>query len=771
MRRRIQVFGIVQGVGFRPFAVRTARKHHIRGTVSNHGSYVEILAEGEKDDVEAFTDDICHRPPERAHILKSIIKEEEGGPAFSSFEIMESRSRLSDIFVSPDIAFCDSCRRELLDPSNRRYHHPYINCTQCGPRLTILESVPYDRERTSMKMFPMCRTCHDEYTDPASRRYDAQPICCNDCGPKVYLAGEPDVRGDAAITKTRRVLAGGGIAAVKGVGGFHLVCDATNAQAVTALRRRKLRPTKPFAVMTKDLETAKREVRMKEGAEALLTGWQKPIVLLPRKEGGRICSETAPGCPNLGIFLPYAPIQCLLFDFDDGIRMPDCLVMTSGNTSGAPICRDDAEAKEMIAPFCDVILSGERPILTRCDDSVTDLYEGAPYLIRRSRGYAPLPFFCEKILQGRPNMPQVLAIGGELKNTFCLGKGELFYPSSYIGDLGDARSKAVLRETIERYLVLFDVKPSRIVCDLHPGYQSTSLAKELSQKKNIPLLFVQHHYAHILSCLAENDFDGKVLGVSYDGTGYGTDGTVWGGEILTADKDGFARSGSIEPFVLPGADVAAREGWRCAVSILLDQGDHGSSLIRKLRLVKNDLIHLVRAMKRSGLNCIETTSCGRLFDAAASVLCIAQHSTYEGEAASLLMYAAMRSKKPRGRVLEKTVFASMDGRYLLPTGKLIVTLAEKKLRGEETDDIALYFHEALADMTVDLLIRLGEETGIHTAALSGGCFQNLLLLDLVKKQLEENGFTVLIQRLVPPNDGGIALGQALFGACHGDESS
>ncbi|MDO4539257.1 MAG: Sua5/YciO/YrdC/YwlC family protein, partial [Coriobacteriales bacterium] len=427
--RRIRAYGIVQGVGFRPTVSRHATAAQITGTVCNKGPYVEIFAQGTEAQVEAFVDALRTQPPRRAAILKLDIKDvaEAEAPAYASFEIVESEHTSGEIFVSPDIAICDDCVRELYDPRDRRYLHPFINCTCCGPRLTILDALPYDRVRTSMSAFPMCERCASEYYSPATRRYDAQPVCCNDCGPQVYMLDRPE-RGGAAITEARRIVAAGGVVAVKGIGGFHLCCDATNPAAVDLLRERKRRSAKPFAVMAASLEVVERECEVPDEGPAreLLCGHQKPILLLPKRADGQVCEAVAPHNPKLGIMLPYAPLQLLLFNYPDGVDMPDCLVMTSANESGAPICRDDEDARRELGPLSDAILSHDRLIRVRADDTVMDLFEGEPYLVRRSRGWAPLPAVLSQALAA-----PVLAVGGELKNTFCLGTGELLYPSSY----------------------------------------------------------------------------------------------------------------------------------------------------------------------------------------------------------------------------------------------------------------------------------------------------------------------------------------------------
>lgn len=780
---RIKVYGIVQGVGFRPTVARHAAKAHIAGSVCNKGPYVEIFVQGTEEQVREFTDLLEKRPPKRAAILKIDARDAGPGHVFSGFEIIESAKTKGEIFISPDIAICDECREELLDPSDRRYLHPFINCTCCGPRLTILDGLPYDRERTSMKMFPMCPQCAEEYHSPRSRRYDAQPVCCNDCGPEVYIAGDESVRGREAITRTREVISRGGIAAVKGIGGFHLCCDATNEEAVAKLRARKTRPAKPFAVMMRDLKTAERECLISDSQREILTGHQKPILLLERKPGGKLCSGIAPGNPTVGVMLPYAPVQILLFDYTDGIEMPDCLVMTSGNVSGAPICRDDREALQELGNLCDCILSHNRKIRIRADDSVMDFHRGEPYMIRRSRGYAPLPY----MLSAWEDQPEgaggtgIIAIGGELKNTFCIGTGSLFYPSSYIGDLADLRSVRALTETTERYSRLLEVEPAIIACDLHPRYNSVAAAQELSVQIGkergtapLPVLKVQHHYAHILSCMAENDHSDPVIGVSMDGTGYGTDGTIWGGEILTADYHGFDRSASIRPFVQVGGDLSSRDGWRIAVSMLHSLEKAGMNTpdlpdtqetVRLLQLCTTQEAVVIGKMADRKLNAVLSTSAGRLFDAASAICGICRHSTFEGEASMALEFAAERYEKIKTKEWKPLSSdeqpGSDGGRRILPTEEIILSITSGRLKGEDPDYLAWLFHRRLADQIIAAVRAISAESGIETAALSGGCFQNRLLLEFVQTGLEQAGIKVLIHRLVPPNDGGIALGQAV----------
>ena len=778
MRVCIRVFGIVQGVGFRPTVKRHADACDIAGSVSNKGPYVEIFAEGSEECVNSFIKQIQEEPPKRAVILKLDVENVESGEdgihkvesetdSKEKFQIIESEKEEGEIFVSPDIAICPECKKELYDKNDRRYLHPFINCTCCGPRLTILDSMPYDRVRTSMGEFPMCEKCEYEYTHAETRRFDAQPVCCNDCGPEVYLLGRKE-RGANAIRYTRKVISEGGIVAVKGIGGFHLCCDAAKEETVARLRQRKKRPMKPFAVMMKDLDVVRRECETEPHLEEILDGHQKPIILLPKKEGGTLCESVAPDNPKIGVMLPYAPVQLLLFDYQDETKVSDCLVMTSANTSGAPICRDDEDALNELSGLCDVILSHDRKIRLRADDTVMDFYRGEPYMIRRSRGYAPLPFM--------------------------MGNNQLFYPSPYIGDMGDVRTVKALKESVKRMEELLETKPQIVACDMHPSYNTRAAAEEMG----LPVFLVQHHYAHILSCMAENEWttEKKVIGVSFDGTGYGTDGTIWGGEILLADYDSFTRWGCIEPFAQTGGDVSAKEGWRIAVSLLgkIYGKENALQIIETLGLCEPKLAKLQFTMEERGINTVQSTSAGRLFDAVSAILDIRKSSTFEGEASTSLQFAAEKwldaqKKKIAGSedfaesgiitdyeelksisdVAQKSVVEKNNSinqnikadLYYLPTLSLVKELAERKLAGENSNQLALHFHRRLAEMIVSACEKAREETGINTVALSGGVYQNKLLLDYSVTMLEERGFHVLRHHLLPPNDGGISLGQAV----------
>ncbi|WP_294157039.1 carbamoyltransferase HypF [uncultured Selenomonas sp.] len=833
---RTTLTGIVQGVGFRPFVARLAARFHICGTVANRGSYVEIFSQGTCQACMAFLAAIEKEPPPRAIILHVETEElPEDAVTFSDFQIIESAHEPGPVYVSPDIATCEACAQELYDPTNRRYLHPFINCTDCGPRLTIETSAPYDRERTTMGSFPMCDVCAAEYHDPHSRRYDAQPVCCNHCGPEVSILGTT-LKGSDAITEARRALIDGKIVAIKGIGGFHLACDATNERAVQTLRDRKHRPKKPFALMAVDLPTIEQTVIIEsEEQGALLTGHQKPILLLKKKPHSPVASNVALDNQKLGLMLPYAPLQMLLFHYPpDGLdaKMPKLLIMTSGNPSGAPICHTDEEALEALGTIADLILTHNRPIRLRADDTVLDWYEEKPYPIRRSRGYAPLPIyynitprpqaklreagaFSVEIFKSegftfsrqrhkRPlsaealrvclpagNAPagsdlqpnsattksidvQILAIGGELKNTFALARGPLIYPSAYVGDTTDLRTVLALKDSIHLMASLLDIHPELIACDLHPRYNTTTVARELADTLHVPLFPVQHHYAHILSCLAENDYHESVLGIALDGTGYGPDGTVWGGEILQADLAGYTRLASINPFDQAGGDKAPREPWRIAIALLRASGlTDKETIVDKLRLCTKQQYTAQSFLLERRLNTVTSTSAGRLFDAASALLGICTAPTYEGEAPIRLQttaetWAAAHENEAAACNESLPTLPSpspTDPVLRIPTQRLFAELAKRRLAylAEQNEDtsgrLAYEFHTGLAALLADACHHLRETTKLSTVALSGGVFQNTLLLDLTKHHLEADGFRLLIHHHVPPNDGGICLGQ------------
>lgn len=571
-----------------------------------------------------------------------------------------------------------------------------------------------------------------------------------------------------------------------------MCCDATNEEAVKRLRTLKKRPAKPFAVMAKDESVVKRECVVTPEQEEILTGHQKPILLLDRKNSGRLAASVAPGNPKVGVMLPYAPVQLLIFQYDDGIKMSDLLVMTSGNTSGAPICREDEEAVAELSHLCDAMLSHDRKIRIRADDTVMDFYKNEPYMIRRSRGYAPLPFMTSTDWKG-----QVLAVGGELKNTFCIGVDSRFYPSPYVGDLEDLRTVKALQETIHRFQTLLEVKPQVVVCDMHPKYNSTVVAKELGY----PMIQVQHHYAHILSCMTENDCHDPVIGVAFDGTGYGTDGTIWGGEVLLADYENFTRFGSITPFLQIGGDASAKEGWRIAVSIIYGytkDREQAWEIIEKLGLCSEQESKVQFTMADRRINAVVSTSVGRLFDAVSAILGIRRQSSFEGEASIALEFAAEayeqkkyeQQKYKQGNCeqreceqqkkeyelqdievvenlsgneeLDKLVYKNEE-RFILNTRMLIQQIVEEKMQGADRGRLAYFFHQVLAEQIAATCIEARNNSSRNKVALSGGVFQNRLLLRLTEERLKQEGFEVLRHHMIPPNDGGIAIGQAAYG--------
>ena len=802
--RLIRIYGIVQGVGFRPFVSRLADRYGISGSVCNKGSYVEIIARAEESVISDFVHAIEVEAPERSAIVKIKVMDSPVDISIDSgFKIALSKHEEGQIFVSPDIATCPDCAKELFDKNDRRYLHPFINCTQCGPRLTILDSMPYDRVKTSMAGFPMCEACSDEYSDINSRRYHAQPVCCNDCGPELYTlvgrASESDVQGmgtdskrpegaygAAALLATRAVIRNGGIAAIKGIGGFHLCCDAANEAAVQRLRRLKARPMKPFAVMMRDLEVVGRECRLEPEMEPLLTGPQKPIILIPKRHdsadsaepdsnikgelktniqvghNSRIAASVAPDNPNLGVMLPYTPVHMLLFDYPDDEPISDVLVMTSGNPSGAPICMNDEEALKYLSPMCDIILSNSRDIRIRADDTVMAFYRSKPYMIRRSRGYSPLP-----IVAKSESSHAVLGIGGELKNAFCLGDKGLFYPSPYIGDMADMRSVRALEAATTRMERLLEIRPDIIVGDMHPGYNTSEMARAIAEREGVPVMEVQHHHAHMVSCMSENEYEGTALGVTFDGTGYGPDGTIWGGEFLLGDESGYERVGSIAPFIHAGGDIASKEGWRIAYSMISTAlGREAANRIGEtLGLGDEKGRQSIDFMLGNNINTVKSTSAGRLFDAVSAVLGIKSASTFEGEASMALQFAAERAEA------QGISLAPYEGRLMnideeqfeLCTDTLLMELAARSLADQDTDQLAYFFHKALADMIVIACCYQRTRCEVNVVALSGGVFQNLLLLRLVDDGLEREGFKVLKHGVVPTNDGGIALGQAAAG--------
>ena len=759
-RRAFRVSGIVQGVGFRPFVYRLAMRCGLGGWVLNDSAGVGIEAEGAAASLDAFAAALRDEAPLAASVTAVTVREIPPVGA-QDFRILPSPAGDAPrTLVSPDLAVCADCRRETMDARDRRHGYAFTNCTNCGPRYSIIRGVPYDRPLTTMAAFRMCDACQSEYDDPADRRFHAQPNACADCGPAYRLLTETGAFDGDAIAETRRIVAAGGIVAVKGIGGYHLVCDARSEAAVTRLRARKHREDKALAVMAGSPETVRELCEVSADEERWLTSPVAPIVLLRRHRaanaGGGIAGDAAPsvapGNAYLGVMLPYAPVHLLL------LAPGDLWVMTSANMSGEPILYEDAAAERELRDIADAILTHNREIAHRVDDSVVRMAAGGRMILRRSRGFAPTPValpFDSKI--------SVLAGGAELKSTFCLTRGREAFLSEHIGDLTNAKVRASYEGTIAHYERLFDVHPQLLVADLHPNYLSTRYLEARAAAEGIPLVRVQHHHAHIAAVLAEHGCTERVLGAAFDGTGYGDDGRAWGGEFLAADLSGYERLGHFAYMPLPGGDKAAAEPWRLALWTLY--GVHGKKLKKKCPGFAAQLPpgwQLLMQATAAGVNAPLTSSVGRLFDAAAALLGITYVNTYEGQAAIELEQCARRAQR-RGRVLRYALRGADErGAPLtidfMPVLRTIADEAEQ-LSDEERAGRALDFHVTLAAATCDLLDRLSRETGLRTVALSGGVFQNALLLELLLAQIGES-YRVLLGHHVPPNDGGVAYGQA-----------
>ncbi len=737
--RRLRVHGVVQGVGFRPFVFRLAQTHGIAGWVLNSGEGVEIHAEGGEEALDAFVRDLAAQPPPAARVV-SLAVTAARLDGYDGFEIRASDSDdRPTVRISPDLPICAACLAELSDPAERRYGYPYTNCTDCGPRYTIILGLPYDRPRTTMQGWPMCADCAREYHDPLDRRFHAQPVACPACGPRYVLEDGQRWEGGEAIQRAARLLQEGSILAVKGLGGFHLACDAANAAAVAALRERKFRKEKPFAVMAKDLAVARSLVDLGGEAEALLTSTARPIVLAPAR---REFAGVAPGNGDLGVMLPYTPLHHLLF----AAGASDILVMTSANRSSEPIAYRDDEARERLAGIADAFLIGERPIARRVDDSVARAGVLGPVILRRARGYAP------GAVARLPIPGPVLAVGADLKNTVTLVVGGEAFVSQHIGDLGDYEALRAFRETIRDLLAMYEVAEDEltVVHDLHPQYASTAYALELPAKAR---LAVQHHRAHVASVLAERGaFEERVLGVAFDGTGFGDDGAIWGGEFFVGSLTaGFERVGHLRPAVLPGGDAAAEHPVQAAAGFLA--GLDGLPDLTAPPFLFPERYAQARALIDKNLRTFPTTSVGRLFDAVAALLGFTRKMTFEGQAAIWLEQLA-RNESAGGSL----PFVFADGE--LDFRAALAAVIEARRRGDDPAAIARAFHRGLAVGVRQAIVALGETYGIDTVVLSGGVFQNELLLEDLDDLLSSTPYVIWSNREVPPNDGGISLGQA-----------
>jgi hydrogenase maturation protein HypF len=750
-RRAITVEGVVQGVGFRPFVYGLATRLGLCGFVRNRTGGVCIEVEGEPDTLDRFLDELVHRPPPLARIehLSREPRRTRGDPGFR-IEHSES-DPAGPVFISPDAAACDDCLAELFDPADRRFRYPFLNCTNCGPRLTIVKGVPYDRERTTMSAFPMCAACRAEFDDPADRRFHAQPTACAACGPRLMLldaAGTPAGNAEP-LAAFVAALSGGRIGALKGLGGYHLVCDARSDSAVGALRRRKHRDEKPFAVMVPDADAVADLCEVGPEERRLLESPRRPIVLLRKRHPTGVAEGVAPGNPFLGVMLPYTPLHHLLMREAGDVP----LVMTSGNRSDEPIAYQE-DAPQKLAGIADLYLSHDRPIHVRCDDSVTRVVGGVELPVRRSRGYAPapieLPFFCPRPL---------LAVGGQLKVTFALGRGRQAFLSHHMGDLDHYDAYRAFENDVALYQQLFAVTPGCLVHDLHPDYVTTRYAAERAAREGKTVLAVQHHHAHMASCMAEHGLAEPVIGVTLDGTGYGTDGTVWGGEFLVGDYGQFRRGAHLRCVAMPGGDAAIREPWRMAVAHLRDAGAGYGPLAA--RILPTEL-RTIETMVERRFNAPLTSSMGRLFDAVAAVAGVRDRVSYEGQAAAELEWLATGTAADESYPFALTPPREEEvagATLVIDTRPTIRAVAGEATCGVPAARIARRFHSTLVELVAATCERLRRSTGIAAVVLSGGVFLNALLTTEVTARLLGDGFRVYRHRLVPPNDGGLSLGQ------------
>lgn len=761
----ILIRGTVQGVGFRPFVYNLASRFGISGTVSNTGDGVHIRAAARSERLAAFLAAIKSEAPPLARItdIKQQPLHEPVVPGV--FTILTSaEGEAPRAVIPPDIALCDDCLKELLNPADHRYRYPFINCTNCGPRFTIVESIPYDRPKTSMKAFRMCKVCTREYTDPANRRFHAQPNACSDCGPRLFWHERSGrrIEGVVPLAEAAVALSAGQVVALRGLGGFHLSVDARNRAAVDLLRARKNRPDKPLAVMLPNMTSIRRFCPVGREEEELLRSTIHPIVLLRKRIDFALADNLAPGCGELGVMLPYTPLHHLLF------RQPGCpeaLVMTSGNASGAPICTANEDALRRLGHIADFFLLHNRDIVTRIDDSVTRITSGRPQIFRRARGYVPQP------VEIPWHLPPVLGCGAGLKSTFCLGRDTSVFPSQHIGDLFNLESYEFYTESIEHLQRVLRIEPQIAVCDLHPDYMSSHYAAELG----LPLYRVQHHHAHAVAVMAEHSLSEPALAVVLDGTGYGPDGTIWGGEVLLAELTRFKRLAHLEQLPLPGGDAAATQPWRMGMAALFAAAGGApwpeERLPAGIAAIDTHRRSTINAMLAKGFNSPLTSSCGRLFDAMAALLDVRQHISYEGQAAIEFEWLARAradanwlDRIPQFSQLERPALLCKKGEKWEISSTEFVTLALAALAvGATPGEVALQFHCQLLAVLTELLRRLADRTGVRQVVLAGGCMQNRLLLEGLLHTIPRINLEVFTGESLPINDGGIALGQTIIG--------
>ena len=760
VRRGVLVCGVVQGVGFRPFVYRLAMEEGLAGFIGNDTDGVTIEIEGPQQRVEAFLARLRAEAPPLSRI-DSVTVRELPSSGEAGFRIVSSEvlGRVST-GIPADAATCADCLRELNDPADRRYRYPFLNCTNCGPRFTITRRIPYDRPQTSMAKFKMCPACQAEYDDPLNRRFHAQPNACWDCGPRVWIENAHGASTEANDPVTACVdrLVAGEIMAIKGIGGFHMCVDATSEAAVIRLRERKHRYGKPLAVMVKDLQAARGLCTLTPEEEALLTTSARPIVLARARQQSGLAPSIAPGIPWLGVFLPYAPLQHVLFA-DPRVK---ALVMTSANLSEEPIAIDNSEARSRLAAIADAFLMHDREILQRCDDSVAAVVDGAPQLIRRARGFVPLGVRLP--LDSRP----LLAVGGHLKNVFALARGRMVYQSQHLGDLEDITGLDFFRESLDHLMRTFEIEPETVVHDLHPGYLSTTWAKQWAQERGLRLIGVQHHHAHVAGCMAEHGVT-EAIGLALDGTGYGTDGRIWGGEVLIARLDTFERFAHLEYVPMPGGDAAVREPWRIALAALHAAGfDVESEQVLALLGAEQSEARVLKRMIGRTINSPMTSSLGRLFDAVAAVVLNRRVVDYEAQAAIELEGIAVDEpdRFEQGAYVPELHEADEGSacKAVIRTGKMWKAVLEDLWRGVPASRISARFHAGIAEGFINAAANARIETSINAVAMSGGCMANRRLARLLRSGLEEEGFTVLQHRSVSPGDGGLSYGQAAVGA-------
>lgn len=762
-RRLVRVRGVVQGVGFRPFVYRLALEQKLAGQISNDTDGVTIEVEGAEEAISDFLERLRSEAPPMSRI-DAVAVEKIAARGETVFTILRSQV-LGHVStgIPADAATCPDCLRELLDPADRRYRYPFINCTNCGPRFTITRRIPYDRPQTSMAVFPMCPACQAEYDDPLNRRFHAQPNACWKCGPGVWLCDAMGAEIAAAdpIAATIERLLSGEIVAIKGIGGFHLAVDATDEAAVARLRERKRRYGKPLAVMVRDLAMARTLCDPSAAEELLIQTPARPIVLVKARKANGVAPSVAPGIPWLGVYLPYAPLQHLLFA-DERVR---ALVMTSANLSEEPIAIDNDEARTRLGEIADVFLMHNREILQRCDDSVAAVVDGAPQLLRRARSYVPLgiplpPGVAEF------DAPPLLAVGGHLKNVFALARGRFAYQSQHLGDLENVMGLEFFEHSLAHLMHTFEIEPQAVAHDLHPGYLSTTWAKQWAESRGLPTIAVQHHHAHIAACMAEHALDGPVIGLSLDGTGYGTDGRIWGGEVLIAELHKFERFAHLEYAPMPGGDAAVKEPWRMAYGMLRGAGFTAQET-SALTGASAEESRIVERMMERGINTPLTSSLGRLFDAVAAVVLQRRTVDYDAQAAIELEGCAVDDENSASRInyaLELREGDEVSGPNVLRTGRMWNAVVSDLRAGASVRRIAARFHAGMAEGFINAAANARIETGINAVALSGGCMHNRRLAGLLRKGLEEEGFSVHMHRQVSPGDGGLSYGQVVVAA-------